>query len=132
MVNVIQTELKIGKIRVTTDAKGKVTNHVLYSYEQDTITMSYAPTKIDINGKQYILNFPLRCLFEKEDDYFVVQSEMLDIVGTGETKEAAELSFKQEFDYIYTQYNKLENNQLSERLLNIKYIMNNIVKQIIL
>jgi hypothetical protein len=94
-------------------------------------SMSYAPSEIDFNNKKYILNFPLRCLFEKEDDYFVIQSEMLDIIGTGNTKEAAELSFKQEFNYIYTLYNGTEDEKLSKRLLKIKILLNNIVKKVV-
>ena len=93
--------------------------------------MTYAPTEIDFNNKKYILNFPLRCLFGKEEDYFIIQSEMLDIIGTGETKEDAELSFKQEFDYIFTEYNSLSDDKLSKRLVKIKNLLNNIVKQVI-
>jgi hypothetical protein len=35
------------------------------------------------NTGTYILAFPLRGKLEKEDDYFLIEPEMLDIVGTG-------------------------------------------------
>jgi hypothetical protein len=123
-------EFKVGKIRETTSSLGKIKTKVIESFSKG-ISMSYAPSEIDFDGKKYILNFPLRCLFEKEENYFIIQSEMLDIIGTGETKEEAELSFKQEFDYIYNLYNETENEKLSKRLIKIKTILDNIVKQVI-
>ncbi len=76
------------------------------------------------------LNFDLLCIFEKEDDYFVIKNEMLDIIGTGLTEVAAKESFCQEFDFIYQRYNQLEDNKLSNRILNIKKIINILVKKI--
>ncbi len=123
-------EIKIAKIQETTNTLGKVKSTILETFA-NSISMSYAVSEIDFNGKKYILNFPLRCLFEKEDDYFVIQSEMLDIIGTGKTKEGAELSFKQEFDYIYTLYMNTDDEKLSKRLVKIKILLTNIVKQVI-
>ena len=124
-------KIKVAKIRETTNQKGRIKNQIIDSYDGSSISMSYAPTEIDFNDRKYILNFPLRCLFEKEEDYFIIQSEMLDIIGTGETKEDAELAFKQEFDYIFTEYNSLSDEKLSKRLVKIKNLLNNIVKQVI-
>ena len=90
LVKVIVTFLEeVQEIKETINPKDKIID------SHDEISMSYAPTEIDFNNKRYILNSPLRCLFEKEEDYFIIQSEMLDIIGTGETKEDAELAFKQ-------------------------------------
>jgi hypothetical protein len=55
---------------------------------------------------------------------------MLDIIGTGESEESAKESFAVEFDYIFTRYNELPENQLSERLLKIKTIINLLVKSV--
>ena len=87
--------------------------------------------KKSLSGEASIVSYIFFFNFEKEEDYFIIQSEMLDIIGTGETKEAAELSFKQEFYYIYNLYNDTENGKLSKRLIKIKTILDNIVKQVI-
>ncbi len=123
-------EIKVGKVQETTNTTGKVKSKIIETFA-NSISMSYAPSEIDFDDKKYILNFPLRCLFEKEDDYFIIQSEMLDIIGTGETKEDAEFSFKQEFDYIYTLYTNTDDEKLSKRLVKIKTLLNNVVKQVI-
>jgi hypothetical protein len=55
---------------------------------------------------------------------------MLDIIGTGQSVIEAENAFAQEFDYIFTRYNELAVSQLSDRLLLIKNILNNIVLKV--
>ena len=55
---------------------------------------------------------------------------MLDIIGTGETEDEAEISFAQEFDYIYNRFNELDDSQLTERIKNIKLFANYLVKSI--
>jgi hypothetical protein len=87
--------------------------------EQDVLT-SYNLKTITTKNKRYELNFDLLCIFEKEDDYFVIKNDMLDLIGTGLTEIAAKESFCQEFDFIYQRYNQLEDNKLSNRILNIK------------
>ena len=93
-------------------------------------TNSIALQRVEYGNKCYQLNFPIRCLLENEEDYFILTSEMLDIVGTGETEQAALKSLAQEFDFIYQRYNQLPDEQLSDRLKNIKKILNLTVKHI--
>jgi hypothetical protein len=93
-------------------------------------TNSVALQLIELDNKSYELNFPLRCLLENEEGYYVLTSEMLDIVGTGTTEETALKSLSQEFDFIYQRYNQLSDDQLSDRLKNIKKILNITVKKI--
>jgi hypothetical protein len=99
-------------------------------YTGKEISLDFAPGQIPVEGRTYILTSPLRCLFEKEDDCFIIQSELLDIIGTGLTKEEAQNSFYQEFDYIYQTYNSLNDAQLTQRLISIKIILNQIVKTV--
>ncbi len=94
------------------------------------LTLSYAPSSIKFEGKIYNLQVPLRCAFEQEENYYIIKNELLDIVGTGLNPEEAENSFFQEFAYIYTRYNELPNEKLSNRILQIKNILNFLVKTV--
>ena len=93
-------------------------------------TRNYTPEAIDWNGKHYALQFPLPCKIENEDGVYSIISEMLDIIGTGETLPQAKQNFNQEFDFIFNRYNQLDDAQLSERLLGIKKILNLVVKNV--
>jgi hypothetical protein len=79
---------------------------------------------------KYILKYPLRCLFEKENDYYVIQSEILDIIGTGLTVDEAEFSFAEEFNYIFNKLNSLNDDQLTEHNNQIKLFLNSYIKEI--
>jgi predicted RNase H-like HicB family nuclease len=91
---------------------------------------SFSTKVISFGNKSYILSFPLRCKLEKEDDYFVIESEMLDIVGTGKTIDEAEENFSQEFDFVYTNYCKTKDEKLGTRLQKIKTILNSLILKI--
>ncbi len=82
------------------------------------------------NSRAYILSSPLLCKLEKEDDYYVIESEMLGIVGTGLSIDDAEQNFSEEFHYIYQRYNDLSEKEMSERIRRIKSIINAIVSKI--
>ncbi len=74
--------------------------------------MNYQLTSLIFGNKIYNLRFPLRCKFENEEGFYTIQSELLDIIGTGETEDEAENTFGQEFDFIFKRYNGLEEGQL--------------------
>ena len=80
--------------------------------------------------RNYMLKYPLRCLFEKEDDYFIIQSEMLGIIGTGLTEDDAENSFAEEFDFIYNRLNTLDDNSLTNHNRLIRIIITQIIDRI--
>ncbi|MCW3107786.1 MAG: hypothetical protein JWQ09_2292 [Segetibacter sp.] len=91
---------------------------------------SFVTDTIMFNNRTYNLSFPLRCKLEKEDDYFLIESEMLDIVGTGKTIDDAEKNFSEEFDFVYKRYNELPDNKLSDRIKRIKIILNSLVLKV--
>lgn len=122
-------EKVLARIKITKSG-GKTTNRIEEVISKVKHSLSYSPEVININKKQYILNFPLRCLFEKEEDYYVINNEQLDIIGTGLTKDEAEHNFNEEFDYLYNRLNSLEDNQLNKRLLRVKQVLNSFVKQV--
>jgi hypothetical protein len=80
---------------------------------------AYSTETIVHDNNVYILSFPLLCKLEKEDGYYVIQSEMLGIVGTGLSIDDAEQSFSEEFHYIYQRYNKLSEKEMGERIKRI-------------
>ena len=91
----------------------------------------YAPARIRVNGKEYIFNYPLQCLLENEDGCFVINSEQLDIIGTGLTQAEAQTNFNEEFDYLYSRLNSLEDEQISGRMLGIKSVLNDFVREVL-
>jgi hypothetical protein len=109
---------------------GKARINVKEFYPRQQYSLSYSPTTISVNNKKYILNYPLRCLFDKEKDYYIISNEQLDIIGTGLSQKDAETNFNEEFDYLYVRLNSLVDNQLSNRLLKTKSVLNSYVKAI--
>ncbi len=123
-------EFAVAKIKMLTNNKGKVKRKIEHIYKKSDTTLAYSPEVIVHNGTVYNLQFPLRSSLEKENDYFVIHNEMLGIIGTGETEDEAEISFAEEFDFIFKRYNQLEENQLSEKIQKIKVLLNYLVKSV--
>ncbi len=122
-------EKAYARIKVTKKG-GKTRNSIEEVISPAQHSLSYSPEVINVNKKQYILNFPLRCLFAKEDDFYIINNEQLDLIGTGETQDEAEQNFNEEFDYLYNRLNSLKDSQLNKRLLRIKGVLNSFVKQV--
>lgn len=109
----------------------KVTQRkVIESFASSDFELGYAPEKITTGNTVYHLRQPLRSLFAKEEDYYIIKSELLDIIGTGKSHEEAVQSFSEEFDFIYNRLNALNNDQLTERNKLIKININNIVRDV--
>jgi hypothetical protein len=117
---------KIKVIKRGNDTK-RITKELFIGKHSDT---AYSTDTIVYDTKTYILSSPLICKLEKEDNYFIIQSEMLGIVGTGLTIDDAEQNFSEEFHYIYHRYNELPNKEMGERVARIKNILNSIVLKI--
>ena len=119
-----------GTLKIT-EQDGKIIKRQIKSViNKDSHSFSYAPETINVHNRNYQLNFPLRCLFEKEDDHFNIQNELLDIYATGKTMDEAEHDFNEEFDYLYQRLNSLDEKKLTVRLNIIKAFINRYVKQV--
>lgn len=116
-----ESNVGVGKIIKITKG-GKERNNVVTFYPNGKFSLEFAPEVIVFKSAKYILRFPLRCLFEEEDNYFIIQSELLGIIGTGSTEDEAENSFAEEFDFVYNKLNSLEDSMLTD---NNKFIKNN-------
>lgn len=122
-----ETNDAVGKIKIT-KRNGKISKKIMNYYSDSKFSLEYAPATIVFGQNRYDLKYPLRCLFEKEDDYFVIKSEMLGIIGTGLTEDEAEKSFSEEFDYVYRRFNSLDEGSLTKRNKLVKDILNQLVK----
>ena len=119
----------VARIKITRK-KGKTKRTIVEQYTQKQISLNYSPDIIVYGKTKYILNHPLRCLFEKEDDFYVIQSELLGIIGTGDNEDDAEQAFSEEFNYIYTKYNSLKEEEMTNKIKVVKAILNQLVKRV--
>ncbi|MCL2596276.1 MAG: hypothetical protein FWD66_01150 [Paludibacter sp.] len=124
-----EEDMAVGTIKVIKRGN-KIEKRVIDYYSKDKNQLSYSPQKIEYDNKIFSLNYPLRCLFEKENSYYVITNEQLDIIGTGMTDREAEINFNEEFVYLYDRLNSLSDDKLTKRLVSIKFIMNNLIKEI--
>ncbi len=119
----------VAKIKVVRKGN-KITKSTKDIFDTKHGEPGYATDVITFEKSSYILAFPLRCKIEKEDGYYVIQSEMIDIVGTGKNIEEAEKNFSEEFHFVYQRYNQLSGKKISDRIRRIKTILNSLVLKI--
>jgi hypothetical protein len=119
----------VAKVRIT-HKKGRTIKKIMNLYNQDKYSIEYAPSIIVCGLNKYILNHPLRCMFEKEEEYYVIHSEILDIIATGETQDEAENAFGVEFEFVYELLNSHDDTQLTKHNQFIKKAINKLVKRI--
>ncbi|MCK5766627.1 MAG: hypothetical protein KAH26_11625 [Bacteroidales bacterium] len=118
------------KYEINLSKKGKPKKKKVAEYRDDRVHLAQTMDSIHIGNKKYLLNIVLTNIVEMVDNFYVIRSELLDIIGTGYTQAEAEFSFCEEFDFIYESYNSLEDNQLTNRLKRIKDFLNMIVKKV--
>jgi len=119
----------VGRIKITIK-KGKPRRRILNTYTDKNFSLEYAPKIIIKDMTTYFLKCPLRCLFEKENDYYIIQSELLGVIGTGLTESEAQRSFSIEFDYLYNRLQTLEDTALTKHNLFIKNVLTQYVDRI--
>lgn len=125
-----QGESAFARISIAKNGKSKLNKiHEIISAQQHSL--SYAPGAISANGRTYSLKYPLRCLLEREADFYVIKNEFLDLIGTGANVELAEINFNEEFDFLYQRLYALKKNQLSSRLADIKQMLNYYVNKVL-
>ena len=125
----LETDEAVGKIKIIKKG-GKINRKIMAYYSKSKFSIEYAPETLIFGKTKYILKYPLRCLFEKEDDYFIIQSEMLGIIGTGLTEDEAENAFAEEFDFVFNRFNSLDSTSLTNHNKLIKSILNQIVEKV--
>lgn len=93
--NKIETEV-VAKLKIVKSGN-RIKRTTKEIFDDKHAEPAYVTDKIVFNYNTYLLAFPLRCKLEKEDDYYLIESEMLDIVGTGKTIDDAEKVFLKNF-----------------------------------
>lgn len=116
IVGIIQ---RVGKRRTIVDL-----------YENKDTIVSIAPSQIILEDKIYHLHTPLLCTVSKDEGNFIIENDMLDLVAYGQTLDEAEHDLYAEFDSSFELLNGLRDEDLSERLLRAKIMLNNYVKEI--
>ncbi len=119
----------VGRIKVTKKG-GKTHRRILTSYSSDKYSLEFAPEIIIHEGIKYLLNHPLRCRFQKEENIFIIESELLGIIGSGKTEDEAEIDFAEEFNFIYQRLNSLSPEEITRHNSIIKTFLNHIVKSV--
>lgn len=123
-------EIRLGLVQIKTKGdKEKLSIQETYPVENHSL--AYCLDEININNRKYIFHYSLVSIFEKEDGYYVVRNNQLDLIGTGESEIDAQHSFIEEFDYLFNKLNSLDDSKISKHLLRVKYILNDIVKEVI-
>jgi len=122
-------ENTVGSIKVIREGGKVIRKKVVEIYDDGHTTLSYSTDKIAHGGRVYELNIPLRCLFLKEDGYYLIQNELLDLIGTGNTQEEAEHNFFKAFDYSYMRFNNPKV-KLNRRLIAVRDILRVIIKSV--
>lgn len=123
-------EVSVRKVLTTYRGGERLRSKTIEEYSDKQAAISIAPDRIVSATHTYHLIGPLRCLFEKEDDYFVLTCELLDLVGTGSTMEEAQQSFAEEFEFIHNRYNALPDAEMSHRIKSIKTLLNALLKEV--
>ena len=120
----------VGNIEVK--RKGDNVEMKVTSFFEDRYAgLSYSPDSILHNGTTYQLYYPIRCKLSKEEDYYLIESEQLDIVATGRTIAEAERNFAEEFDYIFKRYNELPDMNLSDKIKRVKKVLEAMIQKVI-
>lgn len=117
----------VAKIQVTERVGIKPKSKILNIFNQSLATVHFDYEEIRHNDKVYKLKTPLSCKLEIEDDMVLIENAMLGIFAQGETEIEAQNMLFEEFDFIYTRYNELPEDKLSEDVILIRNILNSIV-----
>ena len=123
MENHIETTRAFAELKIT-NRGGKIVRKIENEIKYESHSLSYSPSVIAIDDRRYVLNYPLRCLFEKEEDHYIIKNESLDIYAVGKTVDDVETDFNEEFDNLYKTLTSLSESQLTTRMNDIKKFMN--------
>ncbi|HSH65814.1 MAG TPA: hypothetical protein VLB84_08455 [Bacteroidia bacterium] len=124
----IEKHIQLAKVEVIEGKTGKP--KVLELYDKKYSQVGFAPEMIFVKNKTYELRYPLLCTMDTEDGRVVIENKMLGIYASGDTSDEAEEEFNEEFDYLFTRYNELNDAALTDDVIAIKTSLNHIVKNV--
>lgn len=109
---------------------GKETSKIIDTYRSTVVNLSHKLNKIEFKGTTFNLYSPIFCTLNKEDGYFLLRNDLLDISASGLTIKDAEYEFSENFYYCYYRFNDLSDEKLSSNLVRVKAIINILVSSI--
>ena len=131
--SITELEMFFRKVQITR-VNGKVTgkSKILAEYMVNASTeISYSFDSIKHDNKTYELYDLLHCKVERNDeDGYAIKSEMLDIIGKGDTEDEAAKDFQENFDTLYIYCNEQNDGTLEQRPLRIKKLLHLLVKEV--
>jgi hypothetical protein len=105
-------------------------NKIVELYEGKDVVLSFAPLHIVTLKRTFNLHSPLQCEIKKDEDHFIIKNDMLDLYATGDTIDAAEFDFYNEFSESYDWFQSKQDSELSGRLQRAKIMMMNFIDSI--
>ncbi len=120
----------VARVKLVTDEKGKQSKRIQDLYKQARTAVAWAPSLIMHGERAYDLRYPLMCSLEHEDDVHSIHNPILGIIGTGASPDEAELSFAEEFDFIYRRYVPMSDKKLAPHLVEVKRFLKHLVTSI--
>lgn len=87
----------------------------------------FNPQTIRFEAQEFRLKQPLNLFIKWEDDCFVIHDTKLDIAGTGDTEEMAQISFGENFAATYRMLSETQNKNLTQYNINRKVRLKNLI-----
>jgi hypothetical protein len=124
-------EKGLALIDIHTKGKKKRTTIKSIVKKTDNHSLSYSPDSITLDRRKYVLNYPLRCSYEIEDESIVIKNEFLDIYAVGSDEDEAKSDFAVEFDYLFRRLNELKDTEIGVALLKVKDFLKLYVRTVV-
>ena len=109
------------------EIRGQVKRPKVLELFEDIKTPVIGYEKIIGSDKTYQLKYPIYCEMNTENDLYFLENRQFGLYAAGKTREEAEASFFEEFEFIYNRYNSLADSQLTDDVINIKQSLNSIL-----
>ncbi len=123
-----EPQTNYAKILTSRTPSGRLKNKVIKPIHSENASLAFSPENIQFGEKVYRLHAPLHCKVDTEYGYYVIQNDILGIVGTGDTFKEAVTSFSEDFDFIVNHYRELDEQQMSSRIKRAKEFIRLILK----
>lgn len=119
---VIKIEPRTSMARV--EIRGQVARPKVLELFEDIKTPIIGYEKIVGGEKTYELNYPIYCELNTEEGMYFLENKQFGLYAAGNTREEAEASLFEEFEFILNRYNSLPDSQLTDDVIGIKQSLN--------
>ncbi|MEP7323400.1 MAG: hypothetical protein ABI761_15855 [Saprospiraceae bacterium] len=108
--------------------EGQISPVIIELFDKKYNHVEYSTSTIVCTERIYELKFPLLSTMDKSDDKVTIENSFLNIYAMGGNLTEAEAEFAEDFDYLFTRYNELGEDQLTDNVKVVKAFLNHIVK----